>query len=68
MNKVKKILNNINNYSNNELLELFIEFRGIISVYLFNNKIDNKEKDLIEVIKFLNEILILKLKECKEQK
>ena len=66
MDNFKNILKNIDKYSNEELLEIFIGMRGILkgllTVYKPSN---NKEKDLLDVIEVYNEIIIKKLRECK---
>ena len=65
MNNFKDILKNIDSYSNDDLLEIFVEFRGALKGFLSNYKPGRKEKDLLDIIEVFNELLIKKLKECK---
>jgi len=66
MDSFKDVLKDIDKYSNEELLEIFVGMRGMLKGLLTVYKPSNrKEKDLLDVIEVYNEIIIKKLKECK---
>ena len=66
MDNFKNVLKDINKYSNDELLEIFIGMKGMLKGLLTIYKPSSrKEKDLLDVIEVYNEIIIKKLKECK---
>jgi len=68
VNKFKSILKDADKHSNKELLEVFIEVRGALKGLLTTYKPSRKEKDLLDVVEVYNELLIKKLKECKDNK
>ena len=65
--KLNYLLDNFDEYSNDELKEMFTLFKGgIISLTLVYKPKRQSEKDLMEFVKFQNELILKLLDRCKK--